>query len=97
MNISIDNINDIVDVTVKKNPGHHPLGNKTDAFSKLFQCKSKKDEIMAAIGRDLTFFEYDMLAYPRLCMTCLSGIQVLISTFNNNKITYNVIYFRRQN
>merc|ERR1711899_215217 len=33
------------------------------------------DELVSTIGRDLTYFEYDMITYPRLCMTCLTGVQ----------------------
>ena len=63
-------------ILVKKNPGIHPLGNNTDQFAKLLQQRSKKEELESIIGRDLSYFEYDMITYPRLCMTCLSGLQV---------------------
>ena len=61
---------------MKKNPGSHPLGNVSDRRVKLLQNRSRKDEIVASIGRDLTYFEYDMITYPRLCSTCLTGVQV---------------------
>ena len=61
---------------MKKNPGSHPLGNISDRRVKLLQNRSRKDEIVASIGRDLTYFEYDMITYPRLCSTCLTGVQV---------------------
>ena len=63
-------------ISVKKNPGSHPLGNVSDRRVKLLQNRSRKDEIVASIGRDLTYFEYDMITYPRLCSTCLTGVQV---------------------
>ena len=63
-------------ILVKKNPGIHPMGNNTDQFAKLLQQRSKKEELESIIGRDLSYFEYDMITYPRLCMTCLSGVQV---------------------
>ena len=61
---------------MKKNPGSHPLGNVSDRRVKLLQNRSRKDEIVASIGRDLTYFEYDTITYPRLCSTCLTGVQV---------------------
>ena len=63
-------------ILVKKNPGIHPMGNNTDQYTKLLQQRSKKKELESIIGRDLSYFEYDMITYPRLCMTCLSGAQV---------------------
>ena len=63
-------------ISVKKNPGIHPMGNNTNQFAKLLQKRSKREELVSAIGRDLTYFEYDMITYPRLCMTCLIGVQV---------------------
>ena len=61
---------------MKKNPGSHPLSNISDRRVKLLQNRSRKDEIVASIGRDLTYFEYDMITYPRLCSTCFTGVQV---------------------
>ena len=66
----------IVFILVKKNPGVHPMGNNTDQFAKLLQQRSKKEELESVIGRKLSYFEYDMITYPRLCMICLSGVQV---------------------
>ena len=63
-------------ISVKMNPGIHPMGNNTDQYAKLLQQRSKKKELESIIGRDLSYFEYDMITYPRLCMTCLSGAQV---------------------
>ena len=63
-------------IAVKKNPGIHPMGNNTNQYAKLLQKRSKRDELVSAIGRDLTYFEYDMITYPKLCMTCLIGVQV---------------------
>ena len=71
---------DFFGISVKKNPGSHPLGNITDRRVKLLQNRSRKDEIVASIGRDLTYFEYDMITYPRLCSTCLTGVQVSSTT-----------------
>ena len=65
---------------MKKNPGSHPLGNVADRRVKLLQNRSRKDEIVDYIGRDLTYFEYDMITYPRLCSTCLTGVQVNSTT-----------------
>ena len=65
-------------ISVKMNPGIHPMGNNTDQYAKLLQQRSKKKELESIIGRDLSYFEYDMITYPRLCMTCLSGAQVAI-------------------
>ena len=61
---------------MKKNPGSHPLGNISDRREKLLQNRSRKNEMVASIGRDLTYFEFDMITYPRLCSTCLTGVQV---------------------
>ena len=68
----------MVFILVKKNPGIHPMGNNTNEFVKLMQNRSKKEELSSALGRDLSYFEYDMITYPRLCMTCLNGVQVNI-------------------
>ena len=65
-------------ISVKMNPGIHPMGNNTDQYAKLLQQRSKKKELESIIGRDFSYFEYDMITYPRLCMTCLSGAQVAI-------------------
>ena len=65
-------------ISVKMNPGIHPMGNNTDQYAKLLQQRSKKKELESIIGRDLLYFEYDMITYPRLWMTCLSGAQVAI-------------------
>ena len=50
-------------ISVKKNPGIHPMGNNTDQYAKLLQQRSKKKELESIIGRDLSYFEYDMITY----------------------------------
>ena len=67
----------LIFILVKKNPGINPMGNDNNHCANLFHRRSKKKELSSAMGRELSFFEYDMITYPRLCMTCLSGVQVI--------------------
>ena len=78
---------------MKKNPGSHPLGNVSDRRVKLLQNRSRKDEIVASIGRDLTYFEYDMITYPRLCSTCLTGVQVkYITEYHSFNVRLTILF-----
>ena len=54
----------------KSNPGCHPLSKQPD-MQGTFQ-----KTLSAALNRELSQFESDLLVYPRLCSICLDGRQV---------------------
>ena len=73
-------INIYINIIVRKNSGHHPLSNHPERQSTI------QAAIVGSLNRELTQFESDMLVYPRLCMTCLNGLQVCHFLFNFNKL-----------